>query len=195
MNTDKIDNLSKEEIGKIFPVEIVPYNAEWQQLFEKEKLLLMNILTNKIVLLIEHIGSTSVPDLSAKPVIDILIATPELTDGLKSEITKKLFPIGYENMSAAETGIKMTFGKAYDIKEHDRQKFHLHIRQKDNDSWNDEIYFRDYLRQNANARNEYEQLKLRLAQLHKYDREAYTEAKNGFIVNITKKAKNTNKTK
>jgi GrpB-like predicted nucleotidyltransferase (UPF0157 family) len=84
----------------------------------------------------------------------------------------------------------MTFGKGYDMKERDKQKFHLHIRQKDSDSWNDEIYFRDYLRQNADARNEYEQLKLRLAQLHKYDREAYTAAKTDFIANITRKAKN-----
>ncbi|MDR1594732.1 MAG: GrpB family protein, partial [Prevotellaceae bacterium] len=182
---NKIDNLSRKEIGKIFPVEIVPYNAEWQQLFEREKSLLTSVLTDKIVLLVEHIGSTSVRNLSAKPIIDILVAVPGLTGDLKNEITKKLSQIGYENMSDAETETKMTFGKGYDINERDRQKFHLHIRQQNSDLWNDEIYFRDYLRQNADARNEYETLKLCLAQLHKYDREAYTTAKTDFIKSIT----------
>ncbi|MDR1198934.1 MAG: GNAT family N-acetyltransferase [Prevotellaceae bacterium] len=189
-DNNRIDNLSKEEIGRIFPVEIMPYNAEWQALFEAKKWLLTSILTNGVALFIEHIGSTSVFKLSAKPVIDILVAVPELTKSLKKEITEKLSEIAYENMSAAETETKMTFGKGYDINDCDKQKFHLHIRQKDSDLWNDEVYFRDYLRQNADTRGKYEKLKLRLAQLHKHDREAYTEAKTDFINSITRKAKN-----
>lgn len=184
-----IDNLSKEEIGQIFPIEIETYNSEWKELYEKEKELILNILTNKTVLLIEHIGSTSVPNLSSKPIIDILVVVSELTLELKKKLLLLLKSIGYENMSNAETDIKMSFGKGYSLTETKKQKFHLHIRLYNSYLWNDDIYFRNALLQNISIKNEYEQLKISLSQQYKYDREAYTEAKTEFIKKIIEIAK------
>ena len=74
----KIGNLSREDLGKLFPIEVVPYNADWTIHFEKEKELLAETLGFLVPLRIEHFGSTAVPGLSSKPIIDILIEIPTL---------------------------------------------------------------------------------------------------------------------
>jgi GrpB-like predicted nucleotidyltransferase (UPF0157 family) len=190
MKTDKInfDNLTAEQIGKLFPIRIVPYNPDWIALFEQEKDLITNVLGEDITLNIEHFGSTSVAGLASKPTIDILIETPQLSNEIKQFITKKLATIGYENMYNAEQENKMTFGKGYDLNADCTQTYHAHIREKGNMP-QDEIYFRDYLRQNAEARDEYAKLKYALAEKYSLNREDYTQAKTEFIKKITEKAK------
>ena len=190
MKTDKmnLDNLTAEQIGKLFPIRIVPYNPDWIALFEQEKELIINVLGENITLNIEHFGSTSVAGLAAKPTIDILIETPQLNNDTKQFITKKLATIGYENMYNAEQENKMTFGKGYDLNADCTQTYHAHIREKSNMP-QDEIYFRDYLRQNSEARAEYAKLKYALAEKYSFNREDYTQAKTEFIKEITEKAK------
>ena len=188
----RIDNLTVEQIGKIFPIEVVLYREEWKTLFKREKELIVNTMGNLLEMNIEHIGSTSVQGLSAKPIIDMLIEIPLLTNETKNTILAKLREIDYENMSNAEQEKRMTFGKGYDLHNPDKQKFHLHIREKNADL-QDEIYFRDYLRQNSDAQKKYEVLKMNLAEKHKNNREEYTDAKTYFITTVTQTAKNKRK--
>jgi len=189
MNAEKInlDNLTAEKVGKLFPIRIVPYNPEWKTLFEQEKVLIIKVLSEKLALNIEHIGSTSIANLVAKPTIDILIEVPKLSGKTKQVITKKLETIGYKNMHNSETEKKMTFGKGYDLGFVNVQTYHAHIREKGN-ILQDEIYFRDYLRQNSAARDEYTKLKYALAEKYQFNREKYTEGKTEFVKKITEKS-------
>jgi GrpB-like predicted nucleotidyltransferase (UPF0157 family) len=182
------DNLKIEQVGKLFPIRIVPYNSDWKELFEREKALLTEVLGVNLVLNIEHIGSTSVAGLASKPVIDILIEVSNLSGEIKQAMTKKLETIGYGNMYNTEKKTKMTFGKGYDKNYINRQAFHVHIREK-NIVTQEEIYFRDYLRQNPDVRDEYAKLKYELAEKHRFNREDYTRAKTDFIMRITEQQK------
>ena len=190
LNTPKInfDKLTAEQIGKLFPIRIVPYNPYWKTLFEQEKALITKVLGDDFMLNMEHIGSTSIAGLAAKPTIDILIEVSKLSDEIKQIITKKLETIGYRNMYNSETETKMTFGKGYDLNVVNTQTYHAHIREKGNVP-QDEIYFRDYLRQNSDARDEYTKLKYALAEKYQFNREDYTQGKTEFIRKITEKQK------
>ena len=182
------DNLTAEQIGKLFPIRIAPYSSDWTTLFEREKELIINVLCEDVALNIEHFGSTSVAGLAAKPTIDMLIEVSQLSNGIKQFITRKLATIGYGNMYNAEKDNKMTFGKGYDLNVDCMQTYHAHIREKGHRP-QDEIYFRDYLRQNADARDEYAQLKYALAEKYPFNREDYTQAKTEFIKKVTERAK------
>ena len=180
---NNFDNLTAEQVGKLFPIRIVPYNPDWEMLFEQEKALITGVLSKDMALNVEHIGSTSVAGLAAKSTIDILLEVTNLSDEIKRFITEMLETIGYGNMYNAEKANKMTFGKGYD--EHDicRQTYHLHLREKGNVP-QDEIYFRDYLRQHPEACDEYAKLKYALAEKYRFNREDYTQAKSGFVKKI-----------
>ncbi|MDR0796359.1 MAG: GrpB family protein [Tannerella sp.] len=190
MKPEKVnfDNLSAEQAGKLFPIRIVPYNPDWQTLFEHEKTLLAEALGKDIVLHIEHIGSTSVEGLAAKPTIDIIVEVADLSFGAKQVIIAKMKTVGYENMCNAETENRMTFGKGYDENHVETQTYHVHIREK-GQTPQDEICFRDYLRQHSGMRDEYAALKYVLAEKHQFNREDYTQAKTGFITKITERQK------
>ena len=151
--------------------------------------MIIKTLNLDFALHIEHMGSTSVVGLAAKPTIDILVEVPELSDEVKRIIARKLEMIGYENMSHSEKEKKMTLGKGYDLNCVDVQTYHVHIREK-GDRPQDEIYFRNYLCQNPDACDAYAKLKYALAEKHQFNREDYTQAKTEFVKNITNKTKN-----
>ena len=178
------DNLTAEQVGQLFPIRIVPYNPDWKNLFEQEKDLIKTVLSEDVVLNIEHFGSTSVEGLVAKPTIDIIVEVSNLSVEIKRYIVQKLGAIGYENMHNAEKVNKMTLGKGYNESYTYTQTYHVHIREKGNTP-QEEIYFRDYLRQNSDARDQYAELKLSLAERHLFNREDYTQAKTEFILKIT----------
>ena len=190
MKTEKInfDSLTAEQVGRLFPIRIVPYNPEWEMLFEQEKTLITEVLGKDLSINIEHFGSTSVVGLASKPTIDILIEVSNLNDEIKQFITEKLERIGYGNMYNAEKENEMTFGKGYDENYVCMQTYHAHIREKGNMPQN-EIFFRDYLRQNACARDEYAKLKYALAEKYQFNREDYTQAKTEFVTIITEQQK------
>jgi GrpB-like predicted nucleotidyltransferase (UPF0157 family) len=185
---NNFDNLTTEQIGKLFPIRIVPYNPDWKVLFEQEKTLLTEVLGKEMPLHIEHFGSTSVEGLAAKPTIDILVEMSYLSDEIKKTITEKLETIGYGNMYNAEEENKMTFGKGYDVNYISANTYHVHVREKGNLP-QDEIYFRDYLRQNPDVRDEYAKLKYTLAEKYQFNREDYTQAKTAFILKVMNRGK------
>jgi Uncharacterized conserved protein len=183
------DNLTAEQVGKLFPIRIVPYNSIWKTLFEQEKDLIKTLLGENTVLNIEHFGSTSVEGLASKPTIDIMVEVLKLNDEIKQYLARELKTIGYGNMYNAEKENKMTFGKGYDENYIYNQTYHLHIREKGN-APQEEIYFRDYLRQNSDIRDKYAELKYSLAERYQFNREDYTQAKTEFIMKITEQGKN-----
>lgn len=180
-----IEDLSKEEIGRLFPVEVIPYDRNWVELFKKEKPLLLQALGEEIALRIEHFGSTAVPNLAAKPTIDILVEIPPLTPKLKERIISKMKAISYQFIWRADCESPyMMFAKGYDLVGITEQTFHIHMGQADHPLW-DRLYFRDYLIENPEIAKQYEKLKIDLASKHKYDREDYTNAKTEFIATVT----------
>ncbi len=162
------------------------YDAEWPLKFEKQKNDLMNVIGNKIAA-IEHIGSTAVPGLGAKPIIDIMVGLRLLSDA--EDCIEPLRRIGYEYVPDLETEIpeRRYFhkGPSYIPKKH----YHLHMVKIHGEFWNAQILFRDYLRTHVHSAQKYFKLKKDLAAKYRLNREAYTKAKTSFIKSTIKKAK------
>lgn len=176
-----------EELGRLYPIMIVEYSHEWPKAFEKEKAILAQILGLKIALRIEHIGSTAVPGVSAKPTVDILVEIPNAPT-IHQDIMKRMTDNGYIHMKEQQD--HLMFVKGYTPTGLASESFHVHMGSKEQGWLWDRVAFRDYLRRNLNAAKDYEKQKIILASKYKYDREAYTEGKEMFIKQITGIAKN-----
>jgi glutamate rich protein grpB family protein len=173
------DTMTSEEIGQLFPIEVVPYDERWQQLFMAEAARVSDTLSDEVCA-IEHIGSTAVPGLAAKPIIDSLLLVSKLDSRAKQQLIERLHPLGYENMANAETELTMEFGKGYDVDDPLRQKYHLHVEQAEAIS-SPKIIFRDRLRSSPVLREKYTKLKRELAQQYRHNREVYTAGKAAFV--------------
>ncbi|MBN2613138.1 MAG: GrpB family protein [Bacteroidales bacterium] len=177
--------MSNEELGKLFPIIIEEPDPDWVKLFEKERNILEESLGSHTIHRIEHIGSTAVPGLKAKPTIDILLEIHDKTD--TSSLIEKLTGLGYHYIPQPDNPPPyMMFAKGYSVKGFTRQAFHIHVRYPGD--W-DEIYFHDYLRQHAETAALYAELKIKLAAEYKNDRDGYTEMKGEFIKKITLEAR------
>jgi GrpB-like predicted nucleotidyltransferase (UPF0157 family) len=191
VNEEKeLDDLTIEELGQLFPIEIVPYDKKWSELFLEEKKLIQRTLGEWAALRIEHFGSTAIEGLAAKPIIDILVEIPQLTDELKDKVMKAMKGIGYHFIwRTDEQPPYMNFVKGYTLNGFEGNVFHIHMADETHSLW-DRIYFRDYLRKNINVAKEYENLKIELAVKNKFNRDAYTNEKSDFVKRITEIAKN-----
>jgi GrpB-like predicted nucleotidyltransferase (UPF0157 family) len=189
VNEKNLEDLTEKELGRLFPIKIVPYDKNWVNIFNSESKLLKDTLGYEIALRIEHFGSTAVEGLSAKPTIDILVEIPTLTDTLKEFIIKKMTEIGYHFIWRTDEKIPyMHFVKGYTIEGFKGKILHIHMSDKTHPLW-DRICFRDYLRKNKEVAKEYEKLKMSLLDKFKYDRDGYTNAKSEFVKRITETAK------
>jgi GrpB-like predicted nucleotidyltransferase (UPF0157 family) len=156
------------------------YN-EWKRMYEEEKNNLIKLF-NKDSFKIEHVGSTSVKNLSAKPIIDIAVGVNYL-----KEIDK------YKELLSLNYTIKENYEKneILLIKEHNNETFFLiHILPINDDRYKNMIKFRDILINNPKILKEYEKLKKELAEKYHNDRTKYTSLKNEFINNIIKNTNN-----
>jgi GrpB-like predicted nucleotidyltransferase (UPF0157 family) len=188
MNNKTLKDLTKEEIGQLFPVEISPYTNNWPELFEKEKQLITRILEPEMYNRIEHFGSTSVPGLSAKDTIDILMEV-EFDEVKNQKLIDAMKSLGYEfNWQNEGSHPHMVFVKGYNITSPRDQTYHIHAGPKDHPLW-DRLLFRDYLINHPEAAKAYEELKFKLAADFKHERVAYRIAKTDFIKEVTRKAK------
>ena len=177
--------LTTEELGKLFPIIIADHNPEWKNLFSSEKQKILNSLDSKFVHSIEHIGSTSIPGLIAKPTIDILLEINESTD--LELFKKKLQIINYQYIPKPENPPPhIMFAKGYSIEGITGQTYHLHVRYPGD--W-DEIVFQDFLIDNPDDAAEYADLKRNLVTKFKNDREKYTDSKTAFIHKTLHKAR------
>jgi GrpB-like predicted nucleotidyltransferase (UPF0157 family) len=175
--------MNRHELGKLYPVFLSSYDTGWPSLFRKEKNILEDIFNLR--LRIEHIGSTSVPGLIAKPTIDILMELPP--DKSRNQIIKTMENRGYIHMK--EQTKHLMFVKGYSQSGLEKKSYHIHIGPLGQHWLWDRIYFRDYLIMHPDEAGEYEKLKTKLAEKYKHDREKYTEGKEEYIKNITEKAK------
>ncbi len=166
-------------------IELVAYDAEWPHQFDAELVRLNAALPSGLACRIEHIGSTAVYGLSAKPIIDIMILTPSL-DVAKNAV-ETLQCVGYEFWDANPRLDLMFFVKGLPPKAL-RRTHHLHIT-ADPEEIKDRCLFRDYLRTHRHEALAYEQLKRALATAHSLNREAYTEAKTDYIKHVLVKAR------
>ena len=155
---------------------VSPYSAEWPGLFQEiRKELLSAFGTTPVV--VEHIGSTSVPGLAAKPVIDVLLGATALTEiEAKIDVLKTF---GYSYVSKYERDLPM---RRYFVKSPPESlRIHVHGVVIGGRFWQEHLGFRDALRTSPQLLAEYQALKLRLAVEFADDKSAYTEAKGPFI--------------
>jgi GrpB-like predicted nucleotidyltransferase (UPF0157 family) len=163
------------------PVTVQAYDPVWPARFEDERRLLRPVLGEFISGGIHHVGSTAVPGLDAKPVIDILAGIGDLTTA--RPCIDLLVPLGYL-YAPYRAGEMLWFCKPHPA----RRTHHLHLVPVGSARYRDELLFRDYLREHPNARAGYARLKHDLAVRHRQDREAYTQGKTAFVQEILRRA-------
>jgi GrpB-like predicted nucleotidyltransferase (UPF0157 family) len=169
-------------------ITLVSYDPTWPGQFKEEKQHLRTLLPHDLINRIEHFGSTAVPGMSAKPIIDILVEVTSL-DLCKKRIVPLLISEGYEYFWRPTIGNKLPYYAWFIKRNNDgKRTHHIHMVEKDSSLW-DAIFFRDYLRQFPDVARVYEQLKYDLAGIFVYDRVSYTKSKTKFIEEVTKKAK------
>jgi GrpB-like predicted nucleotidyltransferase (UPF0157 family) len=189
--TKNLNKMTTDELGQLFPIFIVDYDPDWPRLALIESGNIMEAVGKDVIARIEHIGSTAVPGLCAKPTIDFLLEILEITNC--DLLNKQLQKIGYHFIPKPENPPPyMMFAKGYSESGITGQTFHIHVRYPGD--W-DELVFRDYLIENKWVKAEYSRLKRKLADEFKYDREKYTESKSTFIKNTTLTARKKNKIK
>ena len=169
------------------PVEIVEYDARWPSEYDATSEELRNALSPWLVD-IAHIGSTAVPGLAAKPVIDMQIAVTDLA--ATSAIVHALEPLGYEYVPELEA--ELPFRRYFRRSVNGRRTHQIHLVERSNtDWWARHVAFRDWLRSHPDDRDRYGELKKRLAVQHRWDRAVYTDGKTEFVQAIERRARPT----
>lgn len=162
-------------------VEISEYNPKWPELFLVEKSAIATALSGQDILAIEHFGSTAIPGLAAKPVIDILIAVPSVSHA-RQTFVPLLKSLDYVFWAENPNTDRLFFVKGMPPFG-ERRTHHVHVAQKPSEMWS-RLKFRDYLRLHDDERTAYAQLKRGLSQKYSADREAYTAAKSEFVARV-----------
>ena len=159
-------------------MKIVPYDKNWPKIFLSEKELILKTLLDKVID-VHHIGSTSVPNLSAKPIIDIAVLVLSIDD--INEYIKQLEKIGYSYRPQQSSVERYFFTK------NEASTFHLSLTQPDRFSfWKRQKDFRDYLISHPDTAKEYEKLKISLIEKYPDGRQDYCDGKSEFINNTLK---------
>ncbi len=153
-------------------VTLSNYNPDWVNLFQKEKKSITGKLGDKIVT-VEHIGSTSVPGLGAKPIIDILLGVKKISDA--DEFIPKMEELGYEYRSHFEN--VMPYRRYFTKPDH----YHVHTVEVTSEFWRRHLLFRDYMRAHNDVRDAYYKAKKELAEKDWDDVNDYAYAKTTFI--------------
>jgi GrpB-like predicted nucleotidyltransferase (UPF0157 family) len=161
-------------------VRLIPFTMEWERLFIEEKIRLLAAV-GKYVFDIQHVGSTSIPGMAAKPIIDIAIAVKNFEEA--SVCIKPIEKLGYEYKG--ENGIprRHFFAKG------NPRTHHVHMNEIGSRDWNDQIIFRDYLTQHREIAKEYAELKIEFAKRYPTDRQSYLDSKAPFIERVLQLAR------
>lgn len=190
MSEQRVIESIEERVKRVLrdAIEVVPYDPAWPGMFREEAELLREILPRELIGRIEHFGSTAVPGLAAKPIVDMLVETPCL-----EETRRRVMPIlearGYDAFWRPARGDDAPPFYAWFIKRDANgcRTHHIHVVEPHFDQW-EQLRFRDYLRVFPEVAAEYQALKLELAAAHPHDRIAYTEGKSAFITRVTREA-------
>lgn len=164
------------------PIEIVDYDATWPRQFEEERRRILAAI-GRYVAAVEHVGSTAVPGLAAKPIIDILVGLRSLADA--TNCINPLKVLGYEYVPEWEA--ELPERRYFRRVEPRPRTHHIHMVENTSEFWRRQLLFRDYLRAYPEDARAYETLKRDLASRFEVGRE-YAKAKSVFIKAILDKA-------
>ena len=183
----ELSDMTLEELWQLFPITLEEHNPNWLIWYKEEEARLLSLFGSAIKQ-IDHIGSTYIPGLLAKPIVDILMQISPAAD--EKQIKAKLIGDGWLLMAEDAAGNSFDYNKGYTPDGFAEKVFHLHIRQT---SAHDEILFRNYIAAHPEEAVEYAALKRRLMAKYKHNRDAYTEGKGDFIRKILRSAQYDNR--
>jgi GrpB-like predicted nucleotidyltransferase (UPF0157 family) len=166
------------------PIVISEYNPEWPSLYQQERAAVQAAL-GEMVVVVEHVGSTAVPGLAAKPIIDLLVGVRSLAEARASGI-EPLLRLGYTYIPEYESWLpgELFFRKGIP----GPWTHHAHVMEPSNPRWRDFLLFRDYLRAHPRTAATYANLKKSFAVRFGDDIAAYRDAKRNFVKKVTAKA-------
>jgi GrpB-like predicted nucleotidyltransferase (UPF0157 family)/GNAT superfamily N-acetyltransferase len=160
-------------------VEVIPYNCQWPEMFEREAKLLKQAFGNNCAA-VHHIGSTAVPGLSAKPIIDILCVVEDIQNVDKS--SKAMESLGYEVKGENGIAFRRYFQKGINPRTHN-----VHVYEEGDPEISRYLKFRDWMRSHDDDAQKYAKLKLELASLFPQDILQYCNGKDAFVASIDAK--------
>ena len=169
-----LSEMTLQELWQLFPIQLTEHQTYWKGWYQDEQIFLASFLPKEAR--INHIGSTAIKGIWAKPIIDILV---EVSFTKHETIKELLLAKGYVCM--AKIGNHIDLNKGYTPDGFAERVFHLHLRDYGD---HNELYFRDYLKEHPEVAKEYEKLKLALWKLYEHDRDGYTERKTDFVQKI-----------
>jgi len=159
------------------------YNDNYKKYFSKEKKNVKRVLGNRVF--IEHVGSTAIPKLGGKGIVDIVVG---IEDNHISEYCNILKKSGYEFRKIASTPKRLFFRKDYNYRGKVR-RIHIHLVKVGSKDWTEMTFFRDYLLEHPQAVKDYAQIKKEAVKKAKGEGKVYKEFKKEFITSITQKAR------
>lgn len=164
-------------------VRLKSYDPQWSELFLEEKQLIEEVFREKVIG-IEHIGSTAIPGMAAKPILDLMIAVKSIENF--EELTPVVERLGYKFMrDNRDTQEHVLYVKGLEAK----RTHYLKLTTTETEFWKNNILFRDYLIEHPSSVEQYNALKYSLSEKYEGVREKYTEDKESFIKKIIKLAK------
>ncbi len=158
----------------------MPYDPDWPRRFERERDRLEQALAPWLSSGVHHIGSTAVPGLAAKPVIDMMAGVQDLAEARAAfrPLRDLEYAAGVHRPHEAHW-FHLPIAEDWALRTH-----HLHLTEPGSDLWRERLAFRDALRADDGLRAEYQELKLRLARAHGADLQAYTRDKRDFVARV-----------
>lgn len=179
---ERIKALMKETFA------VVPYDERWPEQYAAEESRLKRLLPRHLIQRITHIGSTAVPGLSGKPIIDVQVEVTDL-EVIREEYAPQLEAEGYEYIWRPSIGEHAPFYAWFIRRDDEGQRtHHVHVVQPDQASA-DRIIFRNYLRRHPEEAQAYEDLKKELLRRFPRNRDAYTKNKSEFVATVLDKAR------
>lgn len=168
------------------PILLEVYNSNWPTMADHEINRLKTVLPRNLIVDMQHIGSTAIPGIAAKPIIDIYIGVNNIALA-EQYCVKVIEDLGYQFWDENPDKEKLFFVKGMppfgEIRTH-----HVHIVAYHGEYWNATILFRDYLRNHPQEATHYQQVKYHLMEQFRYDREGYTQGKNEYVAMVLTKA-------
>jgi GrpB-like predicted nucleotidyltransferase (UPF0157 family) len=156
------------------PILVVPYDPEWPRRFDAERRLLERVLAPWLAGGVHHIGSTAIPTIAAKPIIDMIAGVSDLEEARSASAA-------LEGEGYVETPHRPEVAHHFSKPSMREAQFGLHLTEPGSTLWRERLGFRDALRADPALAAEYEELKLRLASEHPTDVRAYTDHKREFV--------------
>nr|WP_163502673.1 GrpB family protein [Halomonas socia] len=161
------------------PVQLVEYDSTWPSRYAAERDRLLERFANELID-VQHIGSTAIPGMPAKPIIDVMAGVTSMA--VADTLFEPLLAYGY--VTSREFNASLTDRRWFMRHAHGHRIHHLHVVVHDGELWHKRLAFRDALRADTALAARYAALKRELAASHSQDREAYTQAKGDFVHSV-----------